>query len=211
MPSRPDVAWAPCEHAPCCLPQASHELREMSLGISEQCNVSFASFWDLGPHVDPSDNMTEAAMLALADRALAFAAEGRLFNADATSTLLVASVSANPNPNPNPSPSPSPNPNPSPSPNPNPNPNPSPNPHQVSACGGTAVTMRCASDAHGYCAPITQLSQALKDYAARANGRTTGLRLQVLPPVDSAGLVVPHLPTTLPWPPGAGSAGCWLR
>ena len=80
----------------------------MSLGISEQCNVSFASFWDLGPRVDPSDDATEAAMLALADRALAFAAEGRLFNADATSTLLVASVSANPGPNPNPSPSPNP-------------------------------------------------------------------------------------------------------
>ena len=111
-------------------------------------------------------------MLALADHALAFAAKGRLFNADATATLLVASVSA---------------------------------------CGGTPVTMRCASDPNGYCAPIAQLSQRLKDYAARANGRTTGLRLQVLPPVDSAGLVVPHLPTTLPWPPGAGSAGCWLR
>ena len=128
----------------------------MSLGISEQCNVSFASFWDLGPRVDPGDDATEAAMLALADRALAFAAEGRLFNADATATLLVASVSA---------------------------------------CGGTPVTMRCASDPNGYCAPILKLSQRLKDYAARANGQATGLRLQVLPPVDSAVSVVDLAPT----------------
>ena len=145
----------------------------MSLGISEQCNVSFASFWDLGPRVDPSDNTTEAAMLALADRALAFAAEGRLFNADATATLLVASVSA---------------------------------------CGGTPVTMRCASDPNGYCAPIAQLSQRLKDYAARANGQATGLRLQVLPPVDSAvclgGATAPYYYTLASW---AGSVGCWLR
>ena len=146
------------------LPQVSHELREMSLAISDQCNVSFASFWDLGPRVDPSENATEAAMLALADHALAFAAKGRLFNADATATLLVASVSA---------------------------------------CGGTPVTMRCASDPNGYCAPIAQLSQRLKGYAARANGQATGLRLQVLPPVDSAVyLVGPQLPTTIPWPPG---------
>ena len=136
----------------------------MSLGISAQCNVSFASFWDLGPRVDPSENATEAAMLALADHALAFAAKGRLFNADATATLLVASVSA---------------------------------------CGGTPVTMRCASDPNGYCAPIAQLSQRLKDYAARANGQATGLRLQVLPPVDSAVyLGGPQLPATIPWPPG---------
>ena len=112
-------------------------------------------------------------MLALADRALAFAAEGRLFNADATATLLVASVSA---------------------------------------CGGTPVTMRCASDPNGYCAPIAQLSQRLKDYAARANGQATGLRLQVLPPVDSAvclgGATAPYYYTLASW---AGSVGCWLR
>ena len=74
------------------LPQVSHELREMSLAISDQCNVSFASFWDLGLHIDPEDDATERAVLALADRALAFAAEARLFNPDGTSTLLVASV-----------------------------------------------------------------------------------------------------------------------
>ena len=113
----------------------------MSLGISEQCNVSFMSFWDLGPRIEPSDNASEAAVLALADRALALAVEGRLFNADATATLLVASVRA---------------------------------------CGGTPVTLRCASEANGFCAPIAQLSQRLKDYAARANGQATGLRLQVL-------------------------------
>lgn len=71
------------------LPQVSHELREMSLAISDQCNVSFASFWDLGLHIDPEDDATERAVLALADRALAFAAEARLFNPDGTSTLLV--------------------------------------------------------------------------------------------------------------------------
>ena len=110
------------------LPQVSHELREMSLAISDQCNVSFASFWDLGLHIDPEDDATERAVLALADRALAFAAEARLFNADGTSTLLVASVSA---------------------------------------CGAprTPVTMRCASDSDGYCAPISRLSQRFKDYA----------------------------------------------
>ena len=90
--------------------------------------MSFASFWDLGLHIDPEDDATERAVLALADRALAFAAEARLFNADGTSTLLVASVSA---------------------------------------CGAprTPVTMRCASDSDGYCAPISRLSQRFKDYA----------------------------------------------
>ena len=64
-PSRPDVPWAP--HVRSCprLVQASHEVREMSLGISEQCNVSFESFWDLGPRLDPSDDPSEAAALAL--------------------------------------------------------------------------------------------------------------------------------------------------
>ena len=145
----------------------------MSLGISEQCNVSFMSFWDLGPRIDnASDDPSEAAMLALADRALALAAEGRLFNADATATLLVASVRA---------------------------------------CGGTPVTLRCASEANGFCAPIAQLSQRLKDYAAFANGQATGLRLQVLPPLHHAllgGGTRPCHGTLACW---AGSAASRLR
>ena len=144
----------------------------MSLGISEQCNVSFMSFWDLGPRIEPSDNASEAAVLALADRALALAVEGRLFNADATATLLVASVRA---------------------------------------CGGTPVTLRCASEANGFCAPIAQLSQRLKDYAAFANGQATGLRLQVLPPLHHAllgGGTRPCHGTLACW---AGSAASRLR
>ena len=168
-PAWPDAPWAPRVRSCPRLVQASHELREMSLGISEQCNVSFVSFWDLGPRIEPSDDPTEAAVLALADRALALAAEGRLFNADATATLLVASVRA---------------------------------------CGGTPVTLRCASEANGFCAPIAQLSQRLKDYAARANGLATGLRLQVLPrlcttpssPCPLGG--VAHAPATVPSPAG---------
>ena len=38
----------------------------MSLGISEQCNVSFASFWDLGPRVDPGDDV-QARLTAFVD------------------------------------------------------------------------------------------------------------------------------------------------
>ena len=137
----------------------------MSLGISEQCNVSFVSFWDLGPRIDnASDDPSEAAMLALADRALALAAEGRLFNADATATLLVASVRA---------------------------------------CGGTPVTLRCASEANGFCAPIAQLSQRLKDYAAFANGQATGLRLQVLPRLcTTPSWGEAHAPAMVPSPAG---------
>ena len=61
-------------------------------GDQRSVHVSFTSFWDLGLHIDPEDDATERAVLALADRALAFAAEARLFNPDGTSTLLVASV-----------------------------------------------------------------------------------------------------------------------
>ena len=67
------------------------------------------------------------------------------------------------------------------------------------ACGGTPVTLRCASEANGFCAPIAQLSQRLKDYAARANGQATGLRLQVLPRLcTSPSWGEAHAPATVP-------------
>ena len=67
-------------------------LRNLSLSISDVCDVSFASFWDVGPQPNANTTEVERAELKLADSALAWYGEDKLFNEDATATLMIASV-----------------------------------------------------------------------------------------------------------------------
>ena len=70
----------------------SHKLRNISLGIADVCDVSFSSFWDIGPTPDASDSELKRKELEFVDRALAVFGEGRLFNDNATATLMIATV-----------------------------------------------------------------------------------------------------------------------
>ena len=70
----------------------SHKLRNISLGIADVCDVTFSSFWDIGPTPNASDSELRRMELEFVDRALAAFGEGRLFNDDATATLMIATV-----------------------------------------------------------------------------------------------------------------------
>ena len=71
----------------------SHSLRNLSLSLGDQCNVSFESYWDLQevvglPPAEPDDAPAKRTALTLVDRALGFFAEGPLFNDDSRAAGL---------------------------------------------------------------------------------------------------------------------------